>query len=248
MENWQHIIQLNTVDSTNNYTNSYLKKHILPEGSIICSLYQTLGKGLDRNTWEGEKGKNILLSLVVYPNFLKIEDQFMLSKAVSLGILNYCHTKSNNITIKWPNDIYYKDQKLAGILIENSLKGSVIEHSIIGIGLNVNQEKFLSDAPNPVSLKQITGKNYSLQQEIIKLRNNIQFFYEKLKTGKTKSVDKDYLKCLYRFGKLSTYKSGNTIFQGKITGVNQFGHLQVTCPDGEKKEFDLKEIEFVMEN
>ena len=247
MEDWQQIIQLDSMESTNDYTSNYLKKKPLATGSIICTLFQSQGKGLGKNTWESEKGKNILLSLVVYPTFLNIEDQFMLSKAVSLGIFNYCQTKSEYIKIKWPNDIYYKNQKLAGILIENAVKGSTIEQSIIGIGLNVNQEQFLSYAPNPVSLKQITKKTYSIEQEIVKLRNNIQFFYEKLKAGNYNSINQEYLKCLYNFGMVKRYKVNKEIIKGKITGVNEFGHLQLTTSNEEKKEFDLKEIEFIIE-
>lgn len=246
MENWQKIFQLGSINSTNIYTSDLLKTKVLGEGTIISTLFQTDGKGLGKNSWESEKGKNILLSIVLYPTFLQIENQFLLSKAISLGIANYCYTKSNYIKIKWPNDIYYNDKKLAGILIENSVKGSVIEKSIAGIGLNVNQEIFVSDAPNPVSLKQITKKNYLIEQEIIKLRNNIQFFYEKLKAGNIKSIDKEYLKCLYQFGEYKKYKSGDKIFEGKITGVNEFGHLQMLTKEGEKKEFDLKEIEFIL--
>ncbi len=245
MENWQKIFQLGSINSTNIYTSELLKSKVLCEGTIISTLFQSAGKGLGENKWESEKGKNMLFSIVLYPTFLQIENQFLLSKAISLGIVNYCHTKSNHIKIKWPNDIYFKDKKLAGILIENSVKGSKIEKCIVGIGINVNQEIFTSDAPNPVSLKQITKKNYLIEQEIIKLRNNIQFFYDKLKGGNTESIDKEYLKCLYRLGEFKQYKTSNTIFEGKITGVNEFGLLKILTKDGEKKEFDLKEIEFI---
>lgn len=247
MESWQKIIQLNEISSTNVYCSNLLKEKHLPDGTIISTLHQTLGKGLGTNTWESEKGKNILISIILHPTFLKIENQFLLSKVISLGIVNYCHTKTNDIKIKWPNDIYYNNKKLAGILIENAIKGSMMERSIVGIGLNLNQEIFMGDAPNPISLKQITHHTYLIEQEIIKLRNNIQFFYEKLRAGNYLAINKEYLKCLYQINEKAYYKTQEKIFAGTITGVNEFGHLQITTESGEKKEFDLKEIEFIIE-
>ncbi len=246
MEPWEKIIKLSSVDSTNNYTADFLRRNQLTEGSIICTLYQNKGKGLEKNSWESEKGRNILLSLILYPQFLPISNQFMLSKAVSLGIVNYALSKIPNVKIKWPNDIYYQNKKLAGILIENTIRESRISQSIIGIGLNLNQTVFFSDAPNPCSLSNVSGKSYSLDQEIIKLRNNIRFFYDKLRAEKFKEINSEYLKCLYRFNEFHPYKSNNNIFKGKIIGVNEFGHLQVTTENNDKKEFDLKEIEFIV--
>ena len=126
MTSWREMIKLNTANSTNEYASEILKEEKLSEGTIIFSLNQTAGKGLGENSWESEKNKNILLSIILYPKFLKVKDQFLLSKAVSLGIANYCKMETNHISIKWPNDIYYKNKKLAGILIENSIKGTQI--------------------------------------------------------------------------------------------------------------------------
>lgn len=246
MENWQKIITLNKVDSTNNYFSSLLKKSEYPEGTIISALFQSSGKGQGTNTWESAKGKNILFSIVLYPVFLPIDKNFLLSKAVSLGIANYALAKTNHIKIKWPNDIYYQDKKLAGILIENTIKGSNITQSIVGIGLNLNQTEFISNAPNPISLNQITHKTYSVDQELTKLRDNIRFFYDKLKVGKYEEINKSYIKCLYLYNKLHNYSSKNETFIAKITGVNEFGHLQVLTENQEKKEFDFKEIEFLI--
>lgn len=246
MKAWKEIIKLDTVNSTNEYASKILKEKKLPEGTIIYSLEQTRGRGLGENSWESEKGKNILLSLVLYPKFLKVKDQFLLSKAISLGIANYCKIVTNHINIKWPNDIYYKDKKLAGILIENSIRGSQIDKSIIGIGLNLNQKLFLSDAPNPISLKKITGKDYSIDKEIISMRDNIYYYYSKLRESEYSLLNDKYLTNLYNYNKHNKYKSKDVVFEAKITGVNEFGHLQLITRDGEKKEFELKEIEFVI--
>jgi len=173
MESWQKIIALDKVESTNSYFSDLLKKSKSPEGSIVSALYQSHGKGQGSNSWESEQGKNLLISLVLYPNDLPLDKHFLLSKAISLGLVDYMSAKTNHIKIKWPNDIYFKNKKLAGILIENVIKGNAITQSIVGIGLNLNQIVFTSDAPNPVSLKQITGKNYLIEQEIVKLRSSI---------------------------------------------------------------------------
>ena len=117
MESWHNIVKLNTINSTNDYTSNILNREKLPEGSIIFTPNQTNGKGLAFNKWESEAFKNITLSLVLYPNFLHVASQFQLSKAISLGIVDYCNRYTKDIHIKWPNDIYYQEKKLAGILI-----------------------------------------------------------------------------------------------------------------------------------
>ena len=246
MNCWQKIINLDVVDSTNNYFPKALKESKYPEGSIISTSYQNSGKGQGDNTWESEKGKNLLFSLVLYPEFLAIGNNFLLSKVISLGILNYLKSKTEEVKIKWPNDIYINDKKIAGILIENVIKGTSISQCIVGIGLNLNQTQYISDAPNPVSLNQVTGKLYSIEEELIKLRNHIQIFYEKLKAAKYDEINEEYINCLYRFNAFFTYNINNKPFKAKITGVNEFGHLQVTTEDREKMEFEFKEIEFVI--
>jgi BirA family biotin operon repressor/biotin-[acetyl-CoA-carboxylase] ligase len=184
--------------------------------------------------------------MVLYPHFLPIDKNFLLSKAVSLGIANYVLAKSNYIKIKWPNDIYVKDKKIAGILIENTIQGEKLGKSIVGIGLNINQTSFTSDAPNPVSLKQITNKTYSVDQEIIRLRNNIRFFYEKLKAGKFDEINSEYLKYLYRYNEIHTFKKDDELFTAKITGISDFGYLQLLTEQSKKLAFDFKEVEFVI--
>jgi len=246
MNCWQIIEKLEVVDSTNNYFSKVLKKSKYPEGSITTSSYQSSGKGQGSNFWESEKGKNLLFSLVLYPDFLPIDKNFLLSKVVSLGIVDYLRSKSTEIKIKWPNDIYYGDKKIAGILIENTIKVSTINQCIVGVGLNLNQSKFISDAPNPISVKQITGDTYSTFNELISLRRYIHNFYEMLQEGRYKEINEKYIKYLYRFNEFFTFKSLNKFFKAKITGVNENGHLQVHTTKNEKFEFAFKEIEFVI--
>lgn len=246
MESWEKIIRLHEVDSTNTYLSKLLKESNLAEGTIVSTLYQKQGKGHGTNSWESEKDQNILMSIILYPHFLPIDKNFLVSKAVSLGIANYALTKSNHIKIKWPNDIYYKDKKVAGILIENTIQGNKLSKSIVGIGLNINQTTFTSDASNPISLKQITKKSYSVDQEIIRLRSNIRFFYEKLKTRKFAEINAEYLKCLYRYNEMHTFSKDHKRFKARITGISDFGYLQLTTEQNQKLEFDFKEVEFVI--
>ena len=144
--------------STNVLCWKMFKERDIPEGLVVVADYQTAGKGQAGNSWESARGKNLLFSIVLYPHHIPIEEQFLISQAVSVGIKNVLDTVSDDITIKWPNDMYWKDSKLAGILIETSLFRNIISKAVIGVGLNVNQTEFISDAPHPISLKQIAGK------------------------------------------------------------------------------------------
>jgi BirA family biotin operon repressor/biotin-[acetyl-CoA-carboxylase] ligase len=158
------IIYLNEVESTNNYANQLILSDAAEEGTVVLAQYQTHGKGQHGNVWESETGKNLLMSIIWYPGFLPASQQFMISKIVSIAITDCVNDIIDDCKIKWPNDIYIGNQKLAGILIENSVKGSHLSSSVVGIGLNVNQQVFISAAPNPVSLFQITGVIYEISE------------------------------------------------------------------------------------
>ncbi len=246
MTSWQKIVHLDTIDSTNNYFSKLSKDQKFPEGSIITSSFQESGKGQGDNSWESEKEKNLLFSMILYPDFLAIDNNFLLSKTISLGILDYLKLKTKNVKIKWPNDIYINDEKIAGILIENTIKGSTINQCIVGIGLNLNQSMFISDAPNPVSLSQITGDFYSTKDELEILRDCIRTFYEKLRKSKFEEINELYINSLYRFNEFYNYTSNNNTFEARIKGVNEYGHLQIEKSNHEKFEFDFKEIEFII--
>jgi len=245
MKVWNNIIHLDSVSSTNSYASKLLKEEKPAEGTIIIADDQFGGKGIGSNSWESEKGKNLTFSLILYPDFLDVSKQFMISKAIALGIQKYLDFKTRHISIKWPNDIYYNDKKIAGILIENSISGSKINHTIVGIGININQTEFLSDAPNPVSLKQIAGNDFYLQDELVELKYHLAKYYNRLKYKHFKEINREYLLNLFRYKVWNDYKTKDTLFRGKITGVNEYGHLQIMTSENELKEFDMKEIEFI---
>ena len=148
------LVALDETASTNQYLSQLCNQlqESVAELTTVTAEFQTAGKGQRGNTWEAEEGKNLLFSFVLYPSFLEARRQFILSQIVSLAIKEELSRWSDEITIKWPNDIYWKDKKICGILIENDLSGHHIRRSIAGIGININQEVFNSDAPNPVSL------------------------------------------------------------------------------------------------
>jgi BirA family biotin operon repressor/biotin-[acetyl-CoA-carboxylase] ligase len=245
MKVWNNIIHLDSVSSTNSYASKLLKDEKPIEGTTIIADDQLSGKGIGSNGWESEKGKNLTFSLILYPDFLDVSKQFMISKVIALGIQKYLAFKSRHISIKWPNDIYYNDKKIAGILIENSVTGTKINHTIVGIGVNINQTEFLTDAPNPISLKQIVGDDFYLQDELVELKYHLAKYYYKLKYKHFKEINREYLLNLYKYKVWNDYKTQDTLFRGKITGVSEFGHLQLMTSDNELKEFDMKEIEFI---
>ncbi|MDY6800055.1 MAG: biotin--[acetyl-CoA-carboxylase] ligase [Bacteroidota bacterium] len=246
MKSWDKIITLSLTNSTNSYAVQLLKSKNVEEGTIVFAYEQKAGRGLGQNNWESEKRKNLTFSIILFPRYLPIQHHYMLSKVISLGLFEYAASKLDEIKIKWPNDIYYKDKKLAGILIENSIKGTTINYSVAGIGLNLNQEHFVSNAPNPVSFKQITGKNYSIEKELVSVRQHIKKYYQKLQSGQMEEINRVYIESLYRFNRFHKFRWNNQVFSAKITGVNEYGHLQVLTSGNETKEFEFKEIEFLI--
>ncbi|MCK5776076.1 MAG: biotin--[acetyl-CoA-carboxylase] ligase [Bacteroidales bacterium] len=232
------------VDSTNNYLWELSEKENLPDFYSVSTDFQTKGKGQDDNKWESAKGQNILISIIVNPDFLLAEDAYQISRWVSISIIEYLKSKGlDKLKIKWPNDIYVGRKKLAGILIQNAMAGVNLTKSMIGIGLNVNQLKFTSNAPNPVSVKQITGSSYGIYKEIIVLKGILQKNYSKLKQDPQHFI-KTYYHLLYQLNEKCFYLIGNKVVQGEIQGVNQFGQLILAQHEG-VFEYDVKEIKFL---
>jgi BirA family biotin operon repressor/biotin-[acetyl-CoA-carboxylase] ligase len=240
-----NILFLPEVDSTNEYLNNLIRREKCEEGAIVVAAYQTNGKGQIGNAWESETGKNLTFSLLLYPTELEISEQFSISKAVSLGIVDVLQKYTSDISIKWPNDIYWNDKKLGGILIENALTGKTITHCVVGIGLNVNQELFTSNAPNPISLKQITQKEYNLKELLQDLRSAIFARYTQF-LNHEESLYNDYFQQLYRNKGYFLYEAEGQTFEAKIKCVKLSGHLVLESKDGQEKSFAFKEVRFVI--
>lgn len=240
-----NILKYETVSSTNNEAKKLLKSEDIPEFTVIVVDEQTKGRGQRKNSWHSEAGKNLIISIITKPTFLKITSQFYLSKAISLGIIDYLNSKKEGFKIKWPNDIYYNDKKICGILIENSIAGSTIKNSIIGIGLNINQQKFPDYLPNATSLANITNNEYNLEEELNLLLASIYNKYELLKKNNFTEIDNLYYKYLYRINELANYKDAFGIFKGKIIGILPEGKLIIENSENKIRTYDFKEVEFI---
>ena len=234
--NWE-IIHIDETDSTN----SWLAKN-RTEGQSPCAVvadYQTAGRGCGTNSWESERGKNLLFSMKIQPENLPANKQFRISMAISLAIVDALGQLVGNLSIKWPNDIYWRNGKLAGILIENRLQGSLIKDSIIGVGLNVNQREFKSKALNPVSLWQITGQETDREQLLKDILERFDSYLQK--DNRT-----DYLSLLYRRKGFHPFADKDGAFMAELIDVEDDGHLQLRDDDGRKRRYAFKEVQFVL--
>lgn len=242
------IKRLVAVDSTNLFMHNALKENSLSDGYVIIAEEQTAGRGQIGNTWESAKNENITLSILLYPHFLSIEDQFMLSKIVSLSIIDCLKEVVPDVKIKWPNDIYVGDRKIAGILIENTIRGASFAYTIVGIGLNVNQVRFSDSVPNPTSLKIETKMDFELEQILKKLFNKLNYWYQKLWLNEFEIINTAYINRLYRFNEFHSYTDENGLFSGKITGITHEGKIMLVDTTNIFREYAFKEVQFVFKN
>jgi BirA family transcriptional regulator, biotin operon repressor / biotin---[acetyl-CoA-carboxylase] ligase len=241
-----HIIRLERTDSTNNYAKSLLRQQVkTSEGTVIIAETQEHGRGQYGNSWNSESGLNLTFSIILFPKFLKPNEQFLLSQAVSLGIVEFIKTKIQlPVQIKWPNDILIEKKKVCGILIENSIMKDMVNESVVGIGLNVNQTKFPKDILNVVSLKEISKEDFQLEILLKELLVSIQKYYLKLIQGKLDFIKEMYSMNLFQYQVEAPYIFNNEIVKGKITGVNKLGQLEMSVND-ELKTFNNKEVEYI---
>nr|WP_068890167.1 biotin--[acetyl-CoA-carboxylase] ligase [Pedobacter panaciterrae] len=246
----QNLIRLSAVDSTNNFLKMMVSKsEPLPEGTVIMADNQFAGRGQQENTWYSEPGLNLTFSVFLKPAFLPINKQFMLNIAVSNGINKALrHFVKDGITVKWPNDIYYNDSKIGGVLIENSISGNSFKTSIVGIGMNVNQQKFDAEKTKvATSLYEILQHDVNLIKLLAEICSHIESEYLKLKAGNYNSLMKDYIENLYRFNKPGFYRQNGEVFEASITRVTESGQL-VLLTSGNERMYNFKEVEFLKNN
>ena len=242
------IIWLEEVDSTNSYLKNLLLDAHLPEGMVVAADYQSRGRGQMGNSWFSSKGLNLLFSLLIYPDFISVKEQFVISEMFALAVKHTLDSFADGISIKWPNDIYHNDRKIAGILIENNIQGDRIKNTVIGAGINLNEEAFPETLPNPVSLRQITGKEYD-RKEVLRLLLD-EFFtrYEVSKKGDFRPIYNEYMQGLYRAEGYHRFEDANGIFLGRISCVMPSGHLVLRLPDSEEERmYAFKEVKFLDE-
>lgn len=224
-------------------TNSVAASGNFAHNSVVYTLRQSAGRGCGKNSWECQPDKNIAMTMVLGDMGVAVQSQFAISMAVALGCYDYLSGYVDNVSVKWPNDIYVGDKKIAGILIEHSITGATLSRSLCGIGMNINQDVFLSDAPNPVSLKQLTEVDYDVRSELHKLVDCIAFRLQKVTDYN--GLRADFLQHLYRRDGLFYWRDDNTTFQASIVNVDDFGRLQLCMLDGEIKCYNFKEIRYV---
>jgi BirA family transcriptional regulator, biotin operon repressor / biotin---[acetyl-CoA-carboxylase] ligase len=235
-----------TIDSTNEAALRLLSEKEIGEFSVIYADFQSKGQGVGKNLWHSQPAKNLLMSIVLFPEFLDPSDQFIINKLVSLAVCR-CLSEflpKREIKIKWPNDIYVDGRKIAGILSKNMIIGHRISSCIVGIGLNVNQAEFPQDLPNPVSMFQLSGKEFGRVEVLNQLTERIIENYQRVKEGMENEIDKEYLSMLLNFNRTAVYHSKGKTFDGIIRGVDAFGMLMLET-EGEIRNFDMKEITLV---
>ena len=237
-------IFIGNLPSTNTYTAGLLKEKELPEGTVIQTNYQSTGRGQAGNSWESEDGKNLLISIVLYPTMINPSDQFIISMTVSLGICDFLSRYTSLCSIKWPNDIYISNDKIAGILIESSIIDSCIKSTIAGIGININQDHFLSDAPNPVSLKMLTGKSYNLKTCLTEMVNDLDRRYKQVLSENFSQIKDEYVSKLYRLNEWHTFTDTESNFSGRIITAGSDGRLKIEKRTGETVEYSFKDVNF----
>ena len=217
----------------------------LPEGTVIMAEHQYAGRGQQQNKWLSQPGKNLTFSILLKPTFINAVHQFDLTRAISLGVHDaLLPLLGDGLKIKWPNDIYYNDKKLGGMLIENMVQGERINNSVVGIGLNVNQDDFPEGVSNATSVKQILHKDYDLRLLLSEICSQIEGYYLHLKAGRIDFIRNAYLSRLYWLNVPHYFKAGDEVFEGIIDAVADNGLLQIKS-GGHTKTYNLKEIEFL---
>jgi BirA family biotin operon repressor/biotin-[acetyl-CoA-carboxylase] ligase len=240
----RQVIKLPKVNSTNTYLTQLAKS--LPEGSIVWAVDQTNGRGQHTNKWNSEPGKNLTFSIVFHPVFLSAYQQFYVSKVVALAVSDFISLYTDKVSIKWPNDIYVDHQKIGGILIEHVIEKTFIKQTIAGIGVNINQGKFPGNLPNPVSLTQLSGQKYNVEELLSEIILVLDYRYSMLKNNELQTIDKNFNEILYQYLKPSKYISNDETFEGTITGVEATGELIIKDKTGKIRKFLHKEVEFVL--
>jgi BirA family biotin operon repressor/biotin-[acetyl-CoA-carboxylase] ligase len=239
------LILMKETNSTNHLIRSMADAKHLPSGSIVLADFQTAGRGLSGNSWESEAGKNLTFSVLYYPVDVPASRPFVVSEMVALSVKNTLDKYLTDVSVKWPNDVYYRDSKIAGILIENILFQGKITQSIIGIGLNVNQTVFRSDAPNPISMAQISGKEYNRMAIMDDFRLDFTTQSERLNKGYLDAIHNDYINALYRKNGFYRYHDVYGAFEATLHDIEPTGHLLLKRTDGIVSRYAFKEVSYL---
>ena len=240
-----HVVKLPSCHSTNQVASDLLADPSTGHGTVVITDNQTKGRGQRGNIWESQPGKNLTCSIILKPTFLEVERQFDLNILASLAISQTLHTLGlTKVSIKWPNDIYCNEAKIAGILIENTIRSSRLESSVVGIGLNVNQQEF--SVPNATSILMQSGESQLVEVVLQNLLQNLQHLYQTLAEGGHQELKQQYLAILYRYRQRHQFKDlrTNSLIEGSIQGIDHQGRLLLLTKEGDLS-FGFKEIQFL---
>jgi BirA family transcriptional regulator, biotin operon repressor / biotin---[acetyl-CoA-carboxylase] ligase len=234
------------LESTQTFAQEWLTRSRPGEGALVAAAYQTSGKGLLKNRWESEPGQNLLFSFILYPNFLPLKRSFLLSQALALGLREWVGERLDlPAQVKWPNDVYVGDKKVAGMLIQNALSGHLIQSSIVGIGVNVNQQAFPPELPNPASLYTLSGQRFDLDASLDGICASLENWYLRLKRGDWAFIEAEYMKFLFGYGEWRAFARADGVrFEGRIVEVAENGYLRIET-EGGVLAFEVKEVQFL---
>lgn len=239
------IIYLDQTDSTNRYLHD---RHDDDTTGMVAAVadYQTAGRGQGTHTWESAPGQNLLFSVLIHPQGVKAAEQFILSEVCALALKRVLDRYAGDITLKWPNDIYWRNRKLSGTLIETAVSAAGLKRCIFGVGLNVNQRVFRSDAPNPVSLWQILGREVDRQRLLHELLDSLQQRLSRLYEGERTAFREAYHQALYRREGEHPYSDAAGMFTARIDHVADDGHLILIDTQGRERTYAFGEVKMII--
>lgn len=240
-----HTIRLDEVDSTNTYLR---RMENLPDADIVVVTagHQTAGRGMGSNRWESEDGRNLLFSMLVRPEGVPAARQFALSMAEALAVKDALDPIAGEVTLKWPNDVYWHDRKISGTLIETAISGRLVKDCIFGTGINVNQRVFRSDAPNPVSLRQITGRDTDMNVVLDSVLEAFEGYYAMVLDGEYDRVGMLYHDALYRRTGMHAYSDSDGRFMASVVRVGHDGRLVLRDDAGRERIYAFKEVSYII--
>jgi BirA family transcriptional regulator, biotin operon repressor / biotin---[acetyl-CoA-carboxylase] ligase len=244
--NWHwNIVELAETDSTNNWLHDKFAAEMAVNGTVVRCDYQNSGRGQRGNRWLSEPAANLLFSCLIEPTELHASNQFVLLEAVALSVCDWLESVQLHPVIKWPNDIYVGEKKIAGILIENILQGAFITASIAGIGLNLNQTEFSDELPNPVSVKNITGRDYVVKDQLVFLLEFMKRRYIQAENREYETLHNNYLSRLLRLKTKGLFAQNDVLFEAVLETVEPTGEIVLQHNDGSIQRYAFKEVKHV---
>lgn len=247
------IISIPSATSTNQWMRDR-REELRHKTVLLLTDFQTAGRGSGTNHWESQEGMNLTFSLQVYPTVLAATHMFALSEAMSLGVCmglkqlaeSEDTIKKENFRVKWPNDVYYSDEKICGMLIENDLMARQVDCSIIGVGINVNQNIFLSGAPNPTSLSMLVGHSMCRMQVLEQVLRCFHSYYQLIECGDFALLHTLYLSQVYRWQEIHRFTDRAGDFEARIVNVQPDGHLILQDSAGMERKYVFGEIKYII--